>query len=78
MSEQSNKKFTFQYVVVSRHFVQADSAQEARMELNFQTIYESGFTLVEVAAIRDEVAEAQTGEPKRFMKTHLSQWIRVA
>ena len=48
------------------------------MELNFQTIYESGFTLVEVAAIRDEVAEAQTGEPKRFMKTHLSQWIRVA
>ena len=62
MSEQSSKKFTFQYVVVSRHFVQADTAKEARMDLNLQTIYESDFTLVEVAAIWDEVAEAQTGE----------------
>jgi hypothetical protein len=64
MSEQPTKKFTFQYTVISRHFVQADSVEEARMELNFQTISESDFTLAEVAAIWDEVAEEMTGEAK--------------
>jgi hypothetical protein len=71
MSETSTEKYTFQYIVVSRHFVRANSASDARKELNFQTLYESDFTSVEVAAIWDEEAEALTGEAQAIYENPL-------
>ena len=73
MSEKTTEKFTFQYVVVSRHFVRANSASEARKELDFRTLYESDFTSVEISAIWDEEAEALTGEPQAIYENpHIS------
>jgi hypothetical protein len=71
VSEKTTEKFTYQYIVVSRHFVRANSALEAREELDLQTLYESDFASVEVAAIWDEEAEKLTGEPQAIYENPL-------
>jgi hypothetical protein len=57
----THPKFTFEYILVTHHFVQADTATDAPEELNFRTLDEGDFMHVDVSAVWDEVAEAFSG-----------------
>lgn len=63
MNTVHSTKFTYQYPVVTQHFVCADNEEQARALLNLEKIGSSSTTSAEITAIWENEAERHRGHP---------------